>query len=99
VRFQSWDLSAGYLVDPRTGTKLATIFPLDKTKNACGNRRQLMPSDESTPDAPQAETEQYPPLLRKLIAEYAAHGLPPGFIPGDEEGEERGDQKEESHEQ
>jgi len=82
VRYQSWDLSCVYLTDPRTGDLLARIYPQDKAKNASGYRRSLKPQVE--PSVPPADLEPIPPLLRKLISDYAATGLPPAYIPKDE---------------
>ena len=82
VRYQSWDLSSAYLADQRTGDLLAHIYPQDKTKNAHGYRRTLDPLPE--PIAPETDSEPIPPLLRKLISDYAATGLPPAYIPKDE---------------
>jgi hypothetical protein len=82
VRYQSWDLSVVYLVDPRTGSLLARITPQDKEKNASGVRRTLQATlpEQSIP-AQQGPSDPIPPLLRKLLAEYAATGLPPAYIP------------------
>jgi hypothetical protein len=82
IRYQSWDLSSAYVVDQRTGDLLARIYPQDKTKNAHGYRRTLEPLPE--PVAPETDSEPIPPLLRKLISDYAATGLPPAYIPKDE---------------
>jgi hypothetical protein len=82
VRYQSWDLSKAYLVDPRTGDLLARIYPQDKTRNAQGYRRTLEPLTE--PIGPVTDKDPIPPLLRKLISDYAATGLPPAYIPKDE---------------
>ena len=41
LRVARWDLSSVDLVDPRTGTHLATLLPLDKLKNADRARRVL----------------------------------------------------------
>jgi transposase InsO family protein len=82
VRYQSWDLSSAYLADQRTGDLLARIYPQDKAKNAHGYRRTLEPQPELI--APETDKEPIPPLLRKLISEYAATGLPPAYIPKDE---------------
>ena len=82
VRYQSWDLSSAYLADQRTGDLLARIYPQDKTKNAHGYRRTLESQPE--PIASATDSEPIPPLLRKLISEYAATGLPPAYIPKDE---------------
>ena len=82
MRYQSWDLSSAYLVDQRTGDLLARIYPQDKTKNAHGHRRTLEPL--LVPIAPATDKETIPPLLRRLISDYAATGLPPAYIPKDE---------------
>ncbi len=81
VRYQSWDLSLAYLIDQRTGHQLARIYPQDKNKNAHGQRRALDPPMESVPDTAQDDADPLPPLLRKLMADYAATGLPPAYIP------------------
>jgi hypothetical protein len=67
------------LVDERDSTILAKIYPLDKVKNAEGLRRTLVPlMDLPEPDT---NSDPYPPLLRKLLEEYAATGVPPAYIP------------------
>jgi transposase InsO family protein len=88
VRYARWDLSRIDIVDPRSGAVLSPIYPLDKEKNADGRRRMLEP----LPDLP---SENRPPsggiapLLKKLMCEYAATGLPPAYLPKhDEESDE-----------
>lgn len=81
VRVARWDLSHVDLVDPRTGTHLATLLPLDKAKNADRVRRALAPV---APSAPRPSPVGIAPLLRRLMADYAATGLPPGYLPKDE---------------
>jgi len=83
VRFRTWDLSCVYLVDERTGNVLATIFPLDKTKNSGGQRRALAAAEQAPMSA--VPEEPIPPLLRGILNEYAATGLPAGYLPKDEE--------------
>ena len=85
VRYASWDLTRVHMVDARTGALLARIYPLDKSRNADGRRRSLDPpvlqvsSEEvPTPDDGMA------PLLRELIQEYAATGLPPAYLAKEE---------------
>ncbi len=84
VRVARWNLSSIDLVDPRTGTHLATLLPLDKEKNADGLRRTLSRDDRAHHHD---ELETRPrsvgvaPLLRELMAEYAATGLPPAYLP------------------
>lgn len=82
VRFASWDLSHIWLLDERTGTVLARLYPLDKARNADAVRRPLDPAPAT--QAP-AEGSGIAPLLRKLMAEYAATGLPPAYIPKEDE--------------
>jgi len=79
LRVARWDLSSVELVDPRTGAHLATLLPLDKTKNADRARRVLAPA--AAPPAPSKEPPGIAPLLRELMAEYAATGLPPAYLP------------------
>lgn len=79
VRYRSWDLTRAWLVDGRSNAILAVIRPLDKTKNAAGNRRTvtndpLLANELET-------TDELPPLLRDIIADYAVTGLPAAYIP------------------
>jgi transposase InsO family protein len=76
VRWASWDLSSVDLCDERTGVVLATLLPLDKHKNADGRRRVVACEPEAPPDP-----SGIAPLLRELMREYAATGLPPAYIP------------------
>ena len=79
VRVARWDLSSIDLVDPRTDTLLATLFPQDKRKNADRRRGALEPL--SAPMSPSPEPPGIAPHLRRLIADYAATGLPPAYLP------------------
>lgn len=78
VRVARWDLSSVDLVDPRRGTLLAILFPVDKQKNAERRRRTLV---DATPTAVTPAPTGIAPLLRQLMAEYAATGLPPAYVP------------------
>ena len=70
------------LVDPREGTILSRLFPLDRAANADGRRAVLEPrADEAAqPDSSRSPTE-LPPLLKQILAEYSATGLPPAYLP------------------
>jgi transposase InsO family protein len=81
VRYQSWDLSKAYLVDPRSDDVLASIYPQDKAKNANGYRRMLQTPVISTAPGNEPDQEPIPPLLRKILSDYAATGLPPAYLP------------------
>jgi hypothetical protein len=80
VRVARWDLSSIDLVDPRRGTHLATLYPIDKEANADRRRRALA---EPGPDEPARQSAGIAPLLRQYMADYSATGLPPGYIPHD----------------
>jgi putative transposase len=77
VRYAEWDLRQVSLIDSRTDAVLAPLYPLDKMKNAEGLRKRL-PSATEPPKV--GQPEELPPLLKKIMAEYAATGLPPAYI-------------------
>jgi len=85
LRVARWDLSSVDLVDPRTGTHLAMLLPLDKAKNANRMRRVL---DAPAPLSATPKPSGIAPLLRSLMADYAATGLPPAYLPKHEPPEE-----------
>jgi transposase InsO family protein len=83
VRLQSWDLTHVYLVDERTDALLSRLYPLDKAKNADGLRRTLQgPEPPEFDSAPR--DSGVAPLLRRLMVNYAATGLPPAYLAKDE---------------
>jgi hypothetical protein len=82
ILYQTWDLSVAYLVGPKDGRLITEIYPQDKTQNSSGVRRTITP-DTPLPSTPR-QTEPIPPLLRRLLADYAATGLPPAYIPKEE---------------
>lgn len=83
VRYARWDLRSVDLLDPRSGVILCALYPLDKTANADGRRRRLGPAPEAGgPEGGVAVPGPgVAPLLRKLMADYAATGLPPAYLP------------------
>jgi len=82
VRVARWDLSSVNLVDPRTGIHLSTLFPLDKERNSDGRRRALPSACADFIDRGyEPRRIGIAPLLREWMAEYAATGLPPGYLP------------------
>ena len=81
LRYARWDLSQADVVDARDGTVLATIHPLDKARNADGHRKARVALDPSLPLPAQSTADHPPaPLLRKLLAQFAATGLPVAMI-------------------
>lgn len=80
IRYARWDLSRLDLVDPRTGTVLSPLYPLDKQRNADGRRRVLEPLPQLLPPAERPRSGSIAPLLSKLMRDYAATGLPPAYL-------------------
>jgi putative transposase len=81
LRYASWDLSLVYLADPNSGQVICRLYPLDKQKNADARRRRKEPLIDAVPESSGGGMA---PLLRSLIAKYAATGLPPAYLPKDE---------------
>jgi hypothetical protein len=81
VRYARWNLRCVHLIDQRTDTLLAPIYPVDKARNADGKRRLLEPDLLSSLPTPQGASGQMAPLLSKLMADYAATGVPPAYVP------------------
>ena len=82
VRYARWDLGRVDLVDERSGNILAPIYPLDKTANADGRRAALEPGGTPLPPKNQRRaTAELPPLLKSLLQEYSATGMPPAYLP------------------
>ncbi|HEX7403375.1 MAG TPA: IS481 family transposase, partial [Usitatibacter sp.] len=79
VRYARWDVSTVDVVDEATNVVIATLYPLDKAKNADGQRRLLEPV--LVPPARAEKPAGMAPLLRKLITDYRATGLPPAYLP------------------
>ncbi len=78
LRYARWDLTQVDLVDARTGAILCPVKPLDKSANADGQRRALAPVRTDLSPLPPSGIA---PLLRQLLADYAATGLPPAYLP------------------
>lgn len=78
LRYARWDLTRVDLVDARTGAILCLVKPLDKSANADAKRRALAPV---TTDLSPLPPSGMAPLLRQLLADYAATGLPPAYLP------------------
>jgi transposase InsO family protein len=81
VRYARWDLRSVDLIDPHTQQSLCPLYPLDKAANASGQRRALQPLEQETLSAAPQASGELPPLLRKLLADYAATGRPPAYLP------------------
>jgi putative transposase len=82
VRYARWDLSHAILVDPHSNACLEKVYPQDKSANAQGLRRTLNPLNQPLNQKTEQEKTStgIAPLLKKLMADYAATGLPPAYL-------------------
>ena len=78
LRYARSDPTRVDLIDHRSGAVLCPVKPLDKSANADGQRRRLTPV---TADLSPLPPSGIAPLLRQLLADYAATGLPPAYLP------------------
>jgi transposase InsO family protein len=82
VRYARWNLGRIDLVDRRSGIILAPIYPLDKTANADGRRAPVAPAGSGVPPENRpCKGGALPPLLKQILEEYSATGLPPAYLP------------------
>lgn len=82
VRFARWDLSDVYMVNTETGAFITRLFPVDKHLNANRQRRFTGTPEALASNEPKPERKnEMAPLLKKLIADYSATGLPPAYLP------------------
>ena len=88
LRYAPWDLRLVSLVDEHIGQDLCRLHPLDKRANADQRRRALGPTDPTTviaqPTSPPPPAG-IAPLLKQLMRQHAATGLPPAYLPRPEE--------------
>ena len=76
LRYARWDLSRVDLIEARSGVVLCRVRPIDKAANAEGLRRVV----QSVSHEPAPNDCGIAPLLKQMIAEYAATGLPPAYL-------------------
>jgi putative transposase len=87
IRYASWDLATIHLVDPETSSILAPLYPQNKSANADGLRKLRHAASQLKSQQQCLSFNETSPYLKKLMNEYAATGLPQGYIPKDEVGE------------
>ncbi|MGH7152259.1 MAG: IS481 family transposase, partial [Planctomycetota bacterium] len=80
LAYARWDLGRVHLLDERSGRTLCRLYPLDRGRNASGERRVLGERPLEA-DPPAHAPGSLPPLLARLLEEYAASGLPPAYLP------------------
>ena len=83
VRYARWDLGRIDLVDGRSETVLAPIYPLNKNANANGRRAAIESADNalSQIQEPRQTAGELPPLLKRILEDYSATGMPPAYLP------------------
>jgi putative transposase len=82
VRVARWNLGRVDLVDRRSGIILAPLYPLDKTANADGRRAPVAAVGSDVPrETTPGKDGALPPLLKQILEEYSATGLPPAYLP------------------
>jgi len=85
LQYARWDLSFVEMVDAHDDSIVCRLFPMDKSANASGLRRTLgevereIETEVATPSG-----HDIAPLLRRLMADYAADGLPPAYLVKDD---------------
>ncbi len=82
VRFAGWDLRRVWLIDEHSGVILDRCTPLDRTRNADRFRRPRQGAGKEVSET--TEPTGIAPLLKRLMEEYAATGLPPAYLPTEE---------------
>jgi putative transposase len=82
VRYAKWDLSHVILIDHHNNICLETLYPQDKSANANALRREI--NQSNPPLHQETKLTGVAPLLKKLMSDYAATGLPPAYIPKNE---------------
>lgn len=87
LQYAQWDLSRVEMIDAQSQKTVCRLFPLDKSANATGLRRVLSVPDESPTSAEITSGTGIAPLLKQLMADYAATGHPPAYIPKEETNE------------
>jgi transposase InsO family protein len=82
VRYARWDLGRVDLIDAQSGIILAPIYPLDRTANADGRRAVIEPDGTDAPSQERRRAAgELPPLLKRILQEYSATGMPPAYLP------------------
>ncbi|MDE2571879.1 MAG: hypothetical protein KGM44_05065, partial [bacterium] len=54
---------------------------LDKTANADAHRAPVQPGTVNAPAEEGHAQDEVPPLLKRILQEYSATGLPPAYLP------------------
>lgn len=82
LQYARWDLSFVELIDNHDDRVACRLLPVDKSANASGIRRAL---DNTAPEVDAPPASGIAPLLRQLMADYAADGVPPAYLVKDDQ--------------
>ena len=96
LRVARWNLASVDLVDARSAERLCTLYPLDKRANAGALRRRTVPGANDGGANADAGEHEPAPLLKRILHDQDATGLPPLWLPHTEsphphENEDHGD--------
>lgn len=82
LAYARWDRATVEMFDPRSHAMLCRVYPLDKAKNASGQRRRLEPVEDTAWAGlePANGAAGIAPLLSELMTRYAESGLPPAYL-------------------
>lgn len=81
VRYARWNLGQVDIVDPRSGAILAPLHALDRVANAQGRRLFVEPTVEESSLSAAPSSKSLPPLLQRILDQYARSGQPPAYVP------------------
>lgn len=74
IQYAKWDFTNVDLVDPKTKVILTPAYPIDLKQNS--DRKRQVISEMKKDDS-----HDIPPLLQKMMSEFAMTGIPPAYIP------------------
>lgn len=80
LRYARWDFSRIDLINARSGQILCPVRPLDKAANADALRRRVAPNT-ATAGSSAMPAAGIALLMKQMIADYAATGIPPAYLP------------------
>ncbi|MBK7845831.1 MAG: hypothetical protein IPJ71_19520 [Bdellovibrionales bacterium] len=74
IHYAKWDFTNVDIVDPKTKVILTPAYPIDLKQNS--DRKRQVISEMKKDDS-----HDIPPLLQKMMSEFAMTGIPPAYIP------------------
>ena len=81
VRYQIWDLTRAWLVDPHDDLVLCRLYPEDRAENADGIRAVTKTTAEMQSDAlASSAKEELPEMMKRLMKDYETDTPYPGYL-------------------